>query len=296
MNATTATMNNAYNDAAQVAKSLNENYDLFLPPEQLEKMISFSLYFIVGVTLCFLTTYHVLKRCFPTTKPEQIYHYSFEFIAVTKNIFLCVIGTYYYFCALPKFHETTLEDRITGYDHVYIVCAIQFAFNVFSIPVSSMVMGESLDIVVHHVAVLFVSFLSTFFTCGFRYHAPYYYGVIEVTSAPLAMMKIFKMNPEWIQKYPGHYSLVRLAFGVPFLMVRFVWWMPQIIDVLRMTFLVFRTTESSILQLLVGFFFLSSIALTGLQIIWSGIIVKGAMKQKEKQIKSNKINSKKHVD
>merc|ERR1712150_429844 len=107
------------------------------------------------------------------------------------------------------------------------------------------------------------------------------------------MGKMFKMNPDWIQNYPMHYSWVRLAFGIPFLLVRFVWWMPQIVDVLQMTFLVFRSTTSPLLKFLVGFFFLSSVALTGLQTLWSGLIIKGAMKQNDKQ-KQNVI--KKHVD
>ena len=115
-------------------------------------------------------------------------------------------------------------------------------------------------------------------TNGFRYWTAYFYGIVELSSLPLAIMNVFKDNPKLVKKYPGSYQFIRLVFALSFLWIRLVLWFPRMTTYLRdMSILVLDRPHRGY-QIYMGFVWFSSFFLTCLQVLWATLIVKDMAK------------------
>lgn len=275
-------------DDIEFAAFLNEKA-MFLPVDHVKNWISFILYSILVLSFLYIGSFQTLKRMslFDAKEPYQMREISFMIAANLKNLVLMSLGMYHFMLTLPAFSDTTMEERITKFESMSVFGATQIAYNMFSLPLS-LALGETWDVMIHHIAVVVMACVSTFFTCGGRYHAPFFFGVVEISNTMFGIVKLFKTIPEWIQKYPTTYSAVRIAFAIPFLTVRVLMWLPQVSDVVSMHWLVFRTCESMFLRIMVGFSLTSLIALTGLQLYWGVLIIKALIKHSKKKKRADK--------
>ena len=150
---------------------------------------------------------------------------SYQLTNLLVNLLLGSLGIYYEL--LSNSHtDHSILNKIIGYSEIRYFAIIQIGYQLWALPIGILFVGEQTSMIIHHVAVIAVASVSCFLTCGFRYFNPYFYGFIEISSVPLSVMNAFKNNPEWIKKYPGVYSKVRLVFGLTFLLVRVIIWTP----------------------------------------------------------------------
>merc|ERR1711884_603630 len=129
---------------------------------------------------------------------------------------------------------------------------------------------EAPEMLLHHVATLCISFVVSFFKCGFRYYAPFFLGVIEISSVPLSIINFFKNNKEWAAdvQFNKLLQVARVSFAFLFLLNRVVLWIPQIYGVLRGSILLGYTCKSNACRMVTGSFTISATYLTCLQLYW----------------------------
>ena len=130
----------------------------------------------------------------------------------------------------------------------------------------------------HHVAVIFSSVLSGFFSLGFRYYIPFFLGIFELSSIPLAIVNLFKDNPSLAKAYPRINLICRLAFALSFLAIRWYMDLFRMPIYLRDNFIVFYTLEIGFTKFYLLFQFLAAAFLTFLQIYWGLLVSKGMYK------------------
>ena len=124
-------------------------------------------------------------------------------------------------------HTATLEDTIVGYDALVYISAGQIGYQLWSIPIGIILIKESLPMIIHHVTVILCAGMSGFLRYGFRYYTPFFYGIVEISSLPLAIMNAFKDHPRTLQYYyPVTNATVRYLFAAFFLYIRIVLFIP----------------------------------------------------------------------
>jgi hypothetical protein len=142
----------------------------------------------------------------------------------------------------------------------------------------------------HHVTVIIVSSMTVFLTNGFRYWVPYFFGIMEISSIPLAVMNTFKDNPKWVERQPMMYLAIRTVFGVSFLFIRVWMLVPRHTTYLRDLYLLWSTSDIPALRNVLSGVWISSLFLMILQFYWALLIVQGILKQfsKKKTSSTNK--------
>lgn len=188
-----------------------------------------------AITILHLLLLFIMKMLIPssssqTQKSKQetskaAWKASYQLTNLLVNLLLGSLGIYYEL--LSNSHtDHSILNKIIGYSEIRYFAIIQIGYQLWALPIGILFVGEQTSMIIHHVAVIAVASVSCFLTCGFRYFNPYFYGFIEISSVPLSVMNAFKNNREWIKKYPGLYSKVRLVFGLTFLLVRVIIWTP----------------------------------------------------------------------
>mmetsp|Transcript_3480 Transcript_3480/g.5255 ORF Transcript_3480/g.5255 Transcript_3480/m.5255 type:complete len:318 (+) Transcript_3480:59-1012(+) len=204
---------------------------------------------------------------------------AYRITNLAVNLVLGIYGFYHYLSSLPHLSSTPITDRIASYTEFSKFGSLQVGYNIYSLFIGILFMNEPPAMIVHHIAVLIVGSLSSLCRNGFRYHAPFFFGAIEISSVPLAIMNMCKDHPEWTQKrYPRVCKWIRPAFAVVFLVVRVVLWLPQIADVLYISGLLGYTCQTNGCRVAVGMFWWSALFLTLLQLYWASLILKGLTK------------------
>jgi TLC domain len=182
----------------------------------------------------------------------------------------------------------TVQETIAGYDHVVYFSAAQIGYQLWSLymGVRHIVPREPLHMLLHHVTVVVCASMSGFLRCGFRYYTPFFYGLVELSSVPLAVMNAFKDHPVLlIEPYPHFYKNVRLAFAFTFLYIRVVLFVPRQYTFLRDHYLLWssfpdrrrRPMTRPIYQAYMAVVWLSSFFLLLLQLYWAYLILKGLL-------------------
>jgi len=203
---------------------------------------------------------------------------------ITNALFnLCIglIGLYLEYQVLPKLpsYLGTSVDRIPwNHEELYLVSAMQLGYQFWAIPTGIFAVGESITMIFHHFAVVISTSLSGFMTVGFRYYTPFFYGVMELSSLPLAVMNAFKDQPEWIKRYPGVFDVSRVVFAVSFLVIRVWMCFFRWTAFLRDNFIFFYTAEMGYFKLYLMIQCSLAFFLATLQIYWATLIVKGLVK------------------
>jgi len=209
---------------------------------------------------------------------------SYQMTNLIVNLCLSTTGIYHLLFTLSK--NADLIDMIQGWESVLILSCAQIAYQLWAIPIGILMVQESSTMICHHLSVIGICTLSALFTNGFRYFTPFFYGVTEFSSVPLAIMNMFKNHPERIHKMPRLYTSIRVVFALSFLTVRVIMWLPQIFNFWRLAFLFMCTSESTACTTFIIFFMICGFFLTSLQLLWASKIIKGLVKFLGRQMKN----------
>jgi hypothetical protein len=223
---------------------------------------------------------------------------SYQITHFLVNLVLSITGLYLYYTVAKHSHHDT-KIKVTGWEVEFaILCQIQLAYNLWALPAGIFYMQERNEMIGHHISVIGMSIISGFFTNGFRYYAPFFFGVIETSSVPLSIMNIFKSNHELSQKFPITSLAVTLVFASTFLYVRVYLWMPLMYDFLCVCFkmgvshLTAHGQDKTHKMISIAPFivaFAGGVFLTLLQLLWAYKVVKGLVRlTKGKEAKTTK--------
>ncbi len=204
---------------------------------------------------------------------------SYQFTNLCVNLCLGLYGIYHYNFTLPDMSEIPITTRIIGFSDYSTFGLLQIAYNLWALPVGYFLVKESTAMLYHHIATITVSLFSIMSTYGFRYHQVFFFGLIEISSVPLAIMNYCKNNKEWSTKNcPRLAELIRPIFAASFLTVRVLMWSPNIYDVLRSSLVVLWNTHTLLNQVNLIIFIIAAVFLTLLQYYWGILVVKNIMK------------------
>jgi hypothetical protein len=208
------------------------------------------------------------------------------------NSVLGGLGLYYEYCCTPA--DVPTEEKISGFENFYLLSCIQLGFQIWSIPVGILYVKESPIMLMHHATVIMVAGMASFLTNGFRYWIPYFFGIMEISSIPLAIMNTFKDNPKWIEKQPLAYLATRVIFSVSFLFIRVWMLVPRNTTYLRDHYLLWSTSDNETFRNFMSAVWISSAFLMMLQFYWAILIVQGILKillPKKRKVDTGKKNA-----
>lgn len=207
----------------------------------------------------------------------------YQLTNLLNNSGLGLAGLYYEFQMQKE--ATTPQETVNGNLHLVFFSAWQLGYQLWAIPVGIFFVKESPPMLLHHFTVIMVSSMSGFLDNGLRYWTPFFYGLIELSSVPLAVMNAFKENKRLIALYPVHYQRVRLLFAVSFLYLRVVMFLPRHYMYLRDQALLWMDSELFWYRVFMAACWISSVILLLLQLYWALIIVKGMLSMQYKDLK-----------
>lgn len=212
----------------------------------------------------------------PKSDNKMRYKISYQITNLVVNTTLAILGTYYYNTVCEV--NTPFDTLVLGKRVISNMACAQMGYNLWAIPVGIFLVKESPAMLGHHVSVIVVTSMSAFFTLGFNWFAPFMFGILEVSSVPLAVMNAFKDNPDYIKKYPTAYSAIRVIFALVFLYVRWYLYLPLKYDFLRLFGMGVLGHPSTFAQVYYALAWLASFFLLILQLLWGFLIVKGLVK------------------
>jgi hypothetical protein len=249
----------------------------FLPESHIRgNVIPFILYSIVALTLLYNCIFALIQCYAPKSWSSFVKRkVSYQLTNLCVNAYLGVMGMYHYYLTIPPENEASIDEQVMGWESLYPIAALQIAYQLWAIRMGLFVVKESPAMIVHHVAVILASCMCAFLTIGFRFWTPFFFGIVEVSSVPLALMNTFKDHPVLIEQYPTFYHYVRLAFAFSFLAVRWTMFAPRQYTFLQQSMWAIRSSESYPYILFMSLVWLSSFFLWCLQVFWGTLIVKG---------------------
>jgi len=180
-----------------------------------------------------------------------------------------------------------LNDEPCVADHIAGTCSegarlahAMMAFQAYEVLLALWVpklRGQNGDMLVHHVATLTLATLGAGY--GYLEHlAPFFFGLTELSSVPLAFMDLFKFYPALKKAMPLTNENVRTAFVVFFIPVRIVYWPYVCSEFWQDSFAELQSESPRQPTALVVTFLVANILLTGLQFFWGFLIAKGVVK------------------
>lgn len=202
---------------------------------------------------------------------------TYQLTNLTVNACLGTVGLYHFYYTLPD--NPSLQEQVLGWqESLYPIAGLQIAYQLWAIVMGIFVVKESPAMILHHVCVILVSCMCSFMTIGFRYWTPFFLGMVELSSVPLAIMNTFKDYNVFIQQYPKVYFYVRLAFAFSFLIVRWFMFAPRKYIFLRQCMWAILSSTSRrgrYYQVFMSFVWISAFFLWCLQVFWGTLILKG---------------------
>jgi hypothetical protein len=280
-----------YREEYELIKAMNENHPVLVEWDHVRNDLIPAVALSAFIITCVYTLASItIRRLAPEQSATVIYKSAYNVTNLLVNATLGVMGLYYYYFVIDS--NLPVVMRVLGNRAVFPMTCAQFGYNLWAIPVGLTFVGESPAMLGHHVAVLFVTSVSATFTVGHRWYVPFMYGILELSSVPLAVMNAFKDNPEYIKKYPSTYLFIRCCFAVCFLYIRWYLYLPMKYDFLR-TYGFTTITHQSILAVVInGLTWCASFFLLLLQLMWGVLIIKGLVKtvvgKPKKRIKKEK--------
>ena len=299
--------------ADRVAALWKDSKDLFLPWDFIvPHVFFFSTGIVIGLTLLYSLLFRNFDILFQNTilksfTPQQKRKLCYQMINLLANLCLGSAGLY---CEWRNRQEEpstalrylTVEQTTLGYESVVYFSAGQIGYQVWAIPMGIFYMQEPLSMIVHHFTVIVCASMSGFLHAGFRYWTPFFYGLVELSSVPLAIMNAFKDHPTTLQqRYPYFYKCIRILFAATFLYIRIVMFVPRKYLFLRDQLLLWTSirqrqdneeggaaypysSSSTILlyQCFMATVWLSAFFLLVLQTYWATLIIKGVVSTRKK--------------
>ena len=203
----------------------------------------------------------------------------YQFTNFCFNIVIGGLGIYYEYWiipTLPSYHAKNAMEKVSQHEtEFYLMSAMQLGYQLWALPIGIYCVQESYEMIFHHLGVVLSATLSGFAYVGFRYWTPYFYGVMEISSIPLAIMNAFKDNREWMQRYKFIYLLTRAAFSFSFLYIRVYMWLQIGPRYLLQDFFFFLTVRLSIEKAFLLIQFVLGLFLGFLQLYWGVLVSKG---------------------
>mmetsp|Transcript_10578 Transcript_10578/g.22292 ORF Transcript_10578/g.22292 Transcript_10578/m.22292 type:complete len:296 (-) Transcript_10578:2233-3120(-) len=194
------------------------------------------------------------------------------------NLAVGCLGAYYHYWVLPTlpaYNATSSIEQIPNlFDEFYLMPAMQLGYQVWSIPIGIFYVSETKEMILHHCGVVVASSCGAFSNFGFRYWLPFFLGVFELSSVPLAIVNTFKVHRDVAKRYPLCTNASRASFVVSFLYIRVWKWLPVGPLYMRNNFFLFLTTDGKFTKLFVLVQFLCGVYLGYLQMYWAVIVVK----------------------
>ena len=187
----------------RIVELLAEHPNVLVPTDYLKTKIYPSIAVVVLILTLLYNIYFPIINKSQSTSLLKTRKATYQLTNFTVNLVLGVLGTYEYLFTLPS--KPILDDYIVGSFHMYPLVALQIGFQLWALPVG-MLVRETPEMMAHHVSAILVSCMAGFLTFGFRFWAPFFFGMIELSSVPLAIMNTFKDNPEWMKKHPQLYG------------------------------------------------------------------------------------------
>lgn len=174
-----------------------------------------------------------------------------------------------------NFVSKSSHDKVWGgYPGIVPLLSAMFAFQVwdFFATLSSPNLRE-IEHLVHHFCTALMALVTLLNgPKGFcTYYAPFFAGVSEVSSVPLAFMMLFRNNPDFATRFEGINQLCRVTFASLFLSIRCLYWPFVVLDSWKAVL-----TESVPLALK-SVVFAGGIFFTFLQMYWGKLIVSEAI-------------------
>jgi len=192
------------------------------------------------------------------------------------NLVIGCLGLYQNYWILPTltaYHATNSIEKIPNlFDEFYLMPAMQLGYQFWSIPIGILYVNESTEMLLHHVAVIIAAVCGAFSNFGFRYWLPFFFGVFELSSVPLAIANTFRDHPNAAKRHPLLNSAAKISFAISFLYIRVWQWLPVGPLYMRNSFFLFLTTGFGITKVFLLFQFISGVYLGYLQLYWALIV------------------------
>jgi hypothetical protein len=230
-------------------------------------------------TVVYMIAFKIVESFAP--KGVRVTKVAYQITNVLFNLCIGLVGLYLEYRVLPglsSYTGTSLDRMPWDHEELYLVSAMQLGYQCWAIPVGILSVGESMEMIFHHIAVVISTCQSGLMTVGFRYYTPFFYGVMELSSLPLSVMNAFKDHPEYIKRYPGGYNVSRVVFAVSFLVIRVLMCFSRWTPFLRDNFVYLYTAEFGYYKLYLTVQWSLAVFLAYLQLYWATLIVKGLFK------------------
>jgi hypothetical protein len=268
-----------YHEEFERMKELHE-LPTFVPKEHIENdIIPGTVLATILITLLFLV-YCTLGRFIASKKQAKVvYETSYHLTNMTVNVMLGALGIYYFIHVLDP--NPSVDQLVLGYRSIYPLACLQLGKNFWSLPLATTIGNESLSKIAHHIAVVLVVLASSCFTTGFNYFGPFLFGMLELSSVPLAIIVLFKEHPEYIKKYPKKYSLARMVFALSFLYIRWYLYLPIKWVILRLVAFrayVFYESGQYVIFGMATLTWLAAFFIVVLQVYWGILIINSVLK------------------
>jgi hypothetical protein len=231
--------------------------------------------FIIWIVSLEIYDRYIMTKATPAWKRAKT---SYQMTNLCFNLAIGCLGAYYQYWllpTLPAYKLTNSIERIPNlFDEFYLMPAMQLGYQVWSIPIGIFYVNESKEMILHHFGVVLAASCGAFSHFGFRYWLPFFFGVFELSSVPLAIMNTFKDHPEAQEKHPLLNHASRVSFVVSFLYIRVWMWLPVGPLYMRNNFFLFLTTDFGATKIFVLLQFLFGVYLGYLQLYWAAMVIK----------------------
>jgi hypothetical protein len=248
--------------------------------------IVLAIVYTVAYYVCLDLIFGAKNQPSMTTKRKVCYQIT-NFVC---NSILSVMGLYLQYVVIPR-QEHNVVETVTGYvNEVLWISLLQLGYQLWSIPMGMFLVPESTMMLLHHVCVICCCSMTAFMRTGFRYYTPFFYGIFEVSSLPLAIFNTMRDNPAYVKENPTIYLATRTIFACCFLFVRVYMVIPRKARYLFDHYNLWTARATAALspallqrhycfRCYMGFVWCCSLFLMLLQFYWAVLIVKGILKQ-----------------
>ena len=258
----------------------NESPFWFEGPREYQKVFLAVAGTAVSCTVIWIVSLHIYGSSFSTkdTPYQKKAKTCYQMTNLCFNFAIGCLGAYYHYWVLPTlpaYNFTNSVERIPNlFDEFYLMPAMQLGYQVWSIPIGIFYVNESKEMILHHLGVVFTASCGAFSHFGFRYWLPFFFGVFELSSVPLAIMNTFNDHPDAAKKYPLANLVSRVSFVVSFMYIRVWKWLPVGPLYMRNNFFLFLTTGFGATKLFVLIQFFFGVYLGYLQLYWALMVVR----------------------
>lgn len=237
----------------------------------------------VALTVTYEGIVWLYTTCIATPDtPERItLKTSYQLTNLLFNSIISAVGLYSQYVVVPTvavYLSPTSLDKIPHlFDEFYLLPALQLGYQVWSLPMGLFVVHENGPMLLHHVGVVCAALLGAFSTYGFRYWLPFFFGIFELSSIPLAIMNTFNDHPHAQTQHPVLYHVSRISFVLSFLYIRIYLWCFVGPLYIRNNFLLLYTTHKTVSGWTTTFLCLQwvlGIYLGYLQLSWGYVVAK----------------------